>query len=442
MSRLREDIDYRIMRLKALYNAIESREEAIVQALYTDFKKPRFEAIVTETAYVLTDIKNTVRNLHKWSKPKRVWPSLLNFPSVETIYKQPYGKVLIIAPWNYPFQLAIAPMVAAVAAGNQVVIKPSELTPTVSKILNELIATVFEKDEVDVQEGDASVAQELLQQRWDYIFFTGSVAVGKLIAEAAAKHLTPVTLELGGKNPCVVAADADIPLTAKRIVWGKFLNAGQTCIAPDYLIVDELIFETLVKALKQEIENTYGKEPHHSPDYARIVSDKHWLRLDALAQQGQILHSSESVRNQRYLAPTLLQPFPDSNLMQEEIFGPILPIVTYREEKEIQQWIQRYEKPLAFYVFTRNIRWAKSLMNSNDFGGGCINDTVIQFNNKRLPFGGLGHSGMGSYHGKWGFDTFTHHKAVVYKPFWGDLPLRYAPYRNKINFVKKIMKLF
>ncbi len=442
MSRIRDDINYRLERLKALYNAIEVREEAIVAALYTDFKKPRFESIATETAYVLSDIKNTIRQLKSWSRPKSVWPSLLNFPAVESIHYEPYGKVLIIAPWNYPFQLALAPLTAAIAAGNTVVLKPSELTPSVSAVLSELISAVFTQEEVLVQEGGPEIAQELLQERWDYIFFTGSVAVGKIVAAAAAKHLTPVTLELGGKNPCIVAADTDIKLTAKRIVWGKFLNAGQTCIAPDYILVHASIYEPLVSALKVEIEAAYGKDPEQSPDYARIISDKHWVRLEAMSQQGTVLYGGTGQRDQRYWAPTLIAPDQNSALMQEELFGPILPLVPFTEEKVITKWIQRYEKPLAFYIFTKNIRWAKQLMDQHGFGGGCINDTILHFNNKRLPFGGIGHSGMGAYHGQWGFETFSHRKAIVYKPFWGDVPLRYAPYLNKIKFVKKIMKLF
>ncbi|MFY7756807.1 MAG: aldehyde dehydrogenase family protein, partial [Flavobacterium stagni] len=231
-------------------------------------------------------------------------------------------------------------------------------------------------------------------------------------------------------------------LTAKRIVWGKFLNAGQTCIAPDYILVHASIYEPLVSALKIEIEAAYGKDPEQSPDYARIISDKHWVRLEAMSQQGTVLYGGTGQRDQRYWAPTLIAPDQNSALMQEELFGPILPLVPFTEEKEITKWIQRNEKPLAFYIFTKNIRWAKQLMHQHGFGGGCINDTILHFNNKRLPFGGVGHSGMGAYHGQWGFDTFSHRKAIVYKPFWGDVPLRYAPYLSKINFVKKIMKLF
>lgn len=442
MRRLRNDIDYRLMRLKALYKAIEAREEAIVAALYSDFKKPRFEAIVTETAYVLSDIKYTLRHLKSWSRTKRIRPSILNFPAFETLQNEPYGKVLIMAPWNYPFQLAIAPLTAAIAAGNTVVLKPSELAPAVSAIICELITAVFPKEEVLVREGGPEIAQELLQERWDYIFFTGSVAVGKIVASAAAKYLTPVTLELGGKNPCIVAEDTDISLTAKRIVWGKFLNAGQTCIAPDYVMVHESIYDQLVAALRVEIETAYGKDPEQSPDYARIISDKHWTRLEALIQEDMVLYGGTGQREKRYWSPTLIAPNPNSVIMQEEIFGPILPLVTYKNEEELTTWIQQYEKPLAFYVFTKNIQWAKQLMRQHGFGGGCINDTILHFNNKRLPFGGFGHSGMGAYHGQWGFQTFSHRKAIVYKPFWGDLTMRYAPYKNKINFVKKIMKIF
>ncbi|MEN9337620.1 MAG: hypothetical protein RLZZ500_2607 [Bacteroidota bacterium] len=442
MNPLQQSIAHRKQRLKALYEAIEAREEAIIQALSTDFQKPRFEAVVTETAYVLADLKHTLRNIHRWAKPTRVWPSLLNFPSVEAIYKQPYGKVLIIAPWNYPFQLALTPLVAAIAAGNQVVLKPSELTPSVSKIINELIAAVFTADEANVEEGDATVAQALLQQRWDYIFFTGSVGVGKMVAQAAAVHLTPCTLELGGKNPCIVAADTAIELTARRIVWGKFMNAGQTCIAPDYVLVHASKRDALVRALSQEIQKAYGENPKLSPDFARIISERHWHRLTQFLEQGTVLYGGAHAIESRYIAPTLIKPQEPCPLMEEEIFGPLLPIITYTDESELEKWIARYESPLAAYIFTRNIRWAKGLLQKWSLGGGCINDTLIHFNNKALPFGGVGHSGMGAYHGKWGFDTFTHHKSLVYKPFWGDAPIRYAPYKSKENFVKKIMNLF
>lgn len=440
---LKEDINYRKQKLKALFERIELNEKTILHALATDFNKPEFEAVVTETAYVLSDIKYTIRHIDRWAKPQRKWPSLLNFPSIDTLYFEPYGKVLIIAPWNYPFQLAIAPLVAAIAAGNSVVIKPSELTPSVSTIIRKISEEVFTEEEVKVIEGGIATAQNLIQHHWDYIFFTGSVAVGKVVAQAAAKHLTPYTLELGGKNPCIVSADTHIQITARRLVWGKFMNAGQTCIAPDYILVHESIYHDLTTALIQEIQRAFGTNPKESADYARIINTKNWERLQEFLQDGELLYGGDFDKATNYLGPTLLgNPSKNSGVMRDEIFGPILPILAYTDENEIHQWISSYEKPLALYVFSKNTSWAKKLFKNYAFGGGCINDTLIHFNNKRLPFGGVGKSGNGAYHGRWGFDTFSHHKACVYKPFVVDIPFRYAPYKNKLNVVKKFLKIF
>lgn len=436
----RNNIHYRKERLQQLLNAIIMQEEAIVSALHIDFKKPEFEAIATETSYVISDLKNTIKNIHKWAKPKRVLPSLLNFPSSDYIYSEPYGKVLIIAPWNYPFQLALCPLIAAVAAGNQVVVKPSELTPNTGSIIQKIISEVFEKNHVEVIEGGVEITQELLSQRWDYIFFTGSVAVGKIVAKAAAEHLTPTTLELGGKNPCIVDENCDVVLTAKRIVWGKFINAGQTCIAPDYLLVHHKIKAALIEALKQQIILAYGQNPELSPDFARIINKKNWLRLTSFLENETILHGGQTNPADFYIAPTLLDaPLLESKVMQNEIFGPILPILSYQNEDDIETVISKYEKPLSLYVFSNNIKWAKKIVTKYSFGGGCINDTVIHFSNNRLPFGGVGNSGIGAYHGKLSFDTFSHQKAIVNKGLWLDLPMRYAPYKNKINQLKKIL---
>lgn len=436
-------ITYRKQQLSALKSAIEAQESAIIAALAVDFQKPQFEAVVTETAYVLSTIQHTLNHLKRWGRPKRVWPSLLNFPSVDTIHYEPYGRVLIIAPWNYPFQLAMAPLVAAIAAGNKVVLKPSELTPTVASCIKKIIAAVFTPEEVTVVEGGIETSQHLLQQRWDYIFFTGSVAVGKIVAQAAAVHMTPYTLELGGKSPAIVTADAPLARTARRIVWGKFMNAGQTCIAPDYLLVHASIYSQFVEVLIQEIQKAYGTNPMASPDFARIINTRNWERLHAYLKDGELLYGGVSDRESRYIGPTLLgNPSHESGVMQEEIFGPILPILTYTDVDTLDQWINSFEKPLALYVFSASKSAAKTLFKRYAFGGGCINDTLLHFNNERLPFGGVGHSGVGSYHGRWGFETFSHRKSCVYKPFWLDIPIRYAPYKNKVNFVKKIMKLF
>ncbi|MCD0465698.1 aldehyde dehydrogenase [Flavobacterium sp. ENC] len=436
----KNDIGYRKETLKKLLYNIQKSEDLIVKALYDDFKKPEFEAVLTETNYVISELKDTIKNIHKWAKPKRIWPSLLNFPSTDYIYKEPYGKVLVIAPWNYPFQLALCPVISAVAAGNRVVLKPSELTPHTSAIITKIIQKTFHVNHVEVYEGGVEVSSTLLAQRWDYIFFTGSVAVGKVVAKAAAENLTPVTLELGGKNPCIIDETADLKLAAKRIVWGKFINAGQTCIAPDYILIQKNMKINFLSFLMEEITKAYGKKMEKSPDFARIINTKNWLRLVSMIDPERVLFGGETDANALYIAPTLLEePALDSAVMKEEIFGPILPILTYETEDDIKNVISRYEKPLAFYVFSDNKSFARKLITTYSFGGGCINDTVVHFSNKRLPFGGVGHSGIGAYHGQLSFDIFSHHKGVVKKGNWLDLPMRYAPYKDKLTAIKRIL---
>jgi aldehyde dehydrogenase (NAD+) len=437
----KSDIQSRKESLIKLLDVIIKYENEIIQALYDDFKKPTFEAIATETSYIITELKDTINNIHKWSKTKRVRPSLLNFPSTDYIIKEPYGKVLIIAPWNYPFQLALCPMISAVAAGNEVVLKPSELTPKTSAIIIKIIEKVFQHEQATVIEGGVEETQKLLTQRWDYIFFTGSVAVGKIIAKAAAEHLTPVTLELGGKNPCIIDETANLKLAAKRIVWGKFLNAGQTCIAPDYILIQKDMKSHFVDFMKKEITKAFGINPIDSPDFARIINEKNWHRLSSMIEPQKVIFGGDTVIKQCYIAPTLIdEDNLDSLLMKDEIFGPILPIISYKEEIEISQIISNYEKPLALYVFSDDKIFAKKMVSTFSFGGGCINDTISHFSNKRLPFGGVGHSGMGAYHGQLSFDLFSHHKGIVKKANWLDIKLRYAPYTYKIETLKKLLK--
>lgn len=433
--------NYRKETLIKLLNAVIIHENNIVQALYDDFKKPAFEAVLTETSYVISELKDTIKNLKKWSKTKKVFPSLLNFPSTDFIVKEPYGKVLVIAPWNYPFQLALCPLIAAVAAGNQVVLKPSELTPKTSEIINTIISEVFDKNHVEVIEGGIEVSQQLLAERWDYIFFTGSVAVGKIVAMAAAKNLTPVTLELGGKNPCIIDETANLKLAAKRIAWGKFINAGQTCIAPDYILIQKDMKAHFVDYLKKEITKAYGENPSESPDFARIVNTKNWNRLVNMIEPNKVIFGGQTNPESHYIAPTIIEETSvDSLIMKEEIFGPLLPILTYENESEIDTIIANYEKPLALYIFTENKSFSKKIILNHSFGGGCINDTVVHFSNKRLPFGGVGHSGIGAYHGSLSFDVFSHKKGIVKKANWLDLQLRYAPYKDKLATIKKILK--
>jgi len=435
------NIKYRKEVLKKLLNTIILHENEIIQALYNDFKKPAFEAVLTETNYVITELKDTIKNIKKWANPKMVLPSIVNFPSLDYVYKEPYGKVLIIAPWNYPFQLALCPLVSAIAAGNQVVLKPSELTPHTSAVITKIITKTFAVNHVEVMEGGIEVSQRLLAQRWDYIFFTGSVAVGKIVAKAAAENLTPVTLELGGKNPCIIHETANLKLAAKRIVWGKFINAGQTCIAPDYLLVHNDIKTEFVEFLKKEITLAYSTKPEASPDFARIINSKNWARLVQMIEPEKVIFGGQTNEATQYIAPTLIEETElDTPVMKEEIFGPLLPILSYKSDADLHTIISRYEKPLSLYVFTKNNTFAEKIIQDYSFGGGCVNDTVIHFSNKRLPFGGVGHSGIGAYHGKLSFDTFSHKKAIVKKAYWLDLPMRYAPYKDKLTTIKKLLK--
>ena len=434
------DVNYRKESLKKLHHCIKKYENEIFEALFKDLKKSEFETVLTETSIVYSELKRTIQNIHSWSKPQKIWPSLLNFPSSDAIYKEPYGNVLIIAPWNYPFQLVICPLIAAIAAGNKVTVKPSELASNTSVIIAKIIAEVFETNHVVVVEGGIDVSEKLLQQRWDYIFFTGSVAVGKIVAKAAAENLTPVTLELGGKNPCIVDETANLKLTAKRIIWGKMMNCGQTCVAPDYLLVHHKIKDQLIHFLKEEIQNSFGENPETSNDFARIINHKNWLRQISLLENQKLLCGGESNEVTFYIAPTLVdEPNFNSKIMQEEIFGPILPIISYHSQTDIKNYIAKYEKPLSFYLFSKNKEFIRDVIANYSFGGGCINDTVVYFGNHRLPFGGVGHSGMGNYHGKSSFDTFSHKKSISKKATWLDIPLRYAPYKNKLQLLKKLV---
>ncbi len=433
-------IAYRKQLLKQLQSELIKQEDFIVKALYDDFKKPEFESVITETAIVLQDLKRTLKHIDKWAKPKRVFPSLLNFPSSDFIFKEPYGTVLIIAPWNYPYQLALAPLIGAVAAGNTVVLKPSELTPNTSALLSKIIKHVFPPEFVTVIEGGVDTSTQLLNQVWDYIFFTGSVGVGKIVAKAAAPNLTPITLELGGKNPCIIDKSANLKLAAKRIVWGKFVNAGQTCIAPDYILIDQSIKNDFYNFLKEEITNAFTNKPKTSKDFARIINEKNFNRLtEMLVDQNCIIGGNHDITDY-YISPTVIdQPSLDSKVMEDEIFGPILPVLAYDNINTIDTIINSYPKPLSLYVFSTNSAQAKQLIKQYSFGGGCINDTIIHFANHRLPFGGVGNSGIGAYHGKHTFNTFSHIKPIVKKGNWLDITLRYAPYKGKLKSLKQLL---
>ena len=427
--------------LTKLRSEILAKEDAIYEAVYKDLRKSKFEAYFSEIGVVVSEIDSTLKHIDSWSKPKKIRAAGLNFPSRDYIYSEPYGTVLIIAPWNYPFQLAVAPLIAAIAAGNTVVLKPSEHTTHTSQLIEDILSTVFIPEHVKVVQGGIPETTMLLKERWDYIFFTGSVAVGKIVAKAAAPYLTPVTLELGGKNPCIVDNSMSTQLIAKRLVWGKFVNAGQTCIAPDYLLVHSSIKAQLISDLKTEIVKAYGQNPQTSTDYSRIVNATHLSRLTSMLTDSNVIFGGTYDVSDSYLAPTLIdEPSLDSEVMKDEIFGPILPILSYETESDIDSVLSQYEKPLGFYVFSNDTSFYKKMIETYSFGGGTINDTMVQFGNSRLPFGGVGESGIGAYHGRLGFDTFSHKKGIVIKANWIDIPLRYAPYKNKLEKLKLLFK--
>lgn len=429
--------------LKNLKKEILANEKEIFDVLKKDLRKSNYETYLTEIGILITEIDLFLKNIDNWAKPKKVKSSLLSFPSSDYVYSEPYGKILIISPWNYPFQLAILPTMSAVAAGNTVVLKPSEHAPHTSKLIKDIIEKVFEKSHVLVIEGAAETASKLLEYRWDYIFFTGSVRIGKIVAAAAAKTLTPITLELGGKNPCIIDDTIDLKLAARRIVWGKFVNAGQTCIAPDFLIVKNNIKDKLIGELLSEIKRAYGENPENSEDYPRIVNKTNLSRLSNLIEGTNIVYGGKYNIDTCYFSPTIIdEPKIESPLMAEEIFGPILPVISYDNENEIEKLILKYEKPLALYVFSTNNKFSEKIIRKYSFGGGAINDTIIHCGNPNLPFGGVGHSGIGAYHGKASFDLLSHKKSIIKKGNWLDIKIRYAPYDGKLNTVKKFFKFF
>ena len=434
-----KDVNFRLTYLKKLREAIIKNEAAIIKALHDDFKKGEFETLGSEIGVVISELNTFIRKVKRWSKPVNVMPSLLNFPSKDKIYRDPYGTVLIISPWNYPFNLAMIPLAGAIAAGNTVVLKPSEYSPHTSAILKKILGEVFPEDYVAVVEGDASVARRLLQYKWDYVFFTGSTHIGKLVYQAAAKFLTPVTLELGGKSPAIVDKTANLKIAARRIVWGKFLNAGQTCIAPDYVMVHKSVSARFLEHLIEEIKRQYGTEPSKSGEYARIINKLNFDRLQAMISEDVLYYGGDCDKDDLYISPTvLLEPELDSPSMQGEIFGPVLPVITYRTDEEVEKVLMRYPNPLAFYVFTSDKKMSRHYIAKYSFGGGVINDTIIHFVNNRLPFGGVGDSGLGRYHGKYSFLTFTREKPIVTRGTWLDIPVRYLPAtplkRKLVNF--------
>ena len=436
------DIASRINSLKKLLKEIKASENEIELALYKDLGKSKGESYLTEINFVYTEINIALKNIKKWTKRKAVKSSLINFPSSDYIVPEPYGLTLHISPWNYPFQLSIAPLIGAVAAGNTVVLKPSEYSKNTSLLLEKILSKVFDPGHVVVVNGGVDISTKLLEFKWDYIFFTGSIGVGKIIAKAAANNLTPTTLELGGKNPCIVDETASIEISAKRIVWGKFTNCGQTCIAPDFIVVNKKIKNKFIDALKKQIVEIYGNNVVDNDEYGRIISDKHMNYLVSLLEKENIIHGGKFNFDDKFFEPTLVEINNlESKVMEDEIFGPILPIIEYDDFKEVHDIIKKYSHPLALYIFTKKKEFGRKFLESYPFGGGAINDTVMHIANDRLPFGGVGQSGMGKYHGESTFNTFSHFKPYLNKPLWIDPPLRYPPFKNKINFLKKILKL-
>ena len=434
------DLAFRLDALDRLERAILAHEDRLTRALQLDFRKCAFETYVTELGLVLAELRLHRRKLRAWARPERVPGVLVNFPSTNHLQREPFGVSLIIAPWNYPFQLLMNPAVGALSAGNCAVLKPAENTPHTSAAIRDLIRETFPPEHVTVVEGGTAENQALLDERFDHIFFTGSPALGRIVMEKAARHLTPVCLELGGKSPCIVDADADLAVAGQRIAWGKAVNAGQTCVAPDYVLVHQAVKAPLVAALKQAFRRMYGDDPRASPDYPRIINDAHTQRLLRLRQDGNVLHGGASDAAERYLEPTLIDGVgPGDPIMEEEIFGPLLPILTYATLEEAIAFVNARPKPLALYFFSASRQRQDLVLGRTSSGGACINDTLIQFANHHLPFGGVGNSGMGGCHGWHSFDTFSHRRAVLRRPTWLDLPLRYAPYLGKLGWVKRFI---
>jgi aldehyde dehydrogenase (NAD+) len=421
---------WRMEQLRALKRMLEENDEAICEAMWKDLRKSKFECAATEQGVVLGEITLTLKKLKRWMKPKRVSTPLYNQPGRSRIVHEPYGLALIIGAWNYPINLTLAPLVGAIAGGNAAIIKPSEISAQTAKVLGDLIPKYLDPDLFAVVQGGADETGVLLDKQFDTIFFTGSGPVGKIILAKAASHLTPVTLELGGKSPAVVLSDADIEVAARRIAWGKFMNAGQTCVAPDYLIVHPAIREHLISAIKSCLREFFGERAEQSPDYCRIINSKNFDRLAKLKEGLSVLHGGASDRATLYIEPTILSAKPESAIMQDEIFGPLLPVLELSDVQEICKFIKARPKPLALYVFTKDDAVVERFANSTSSGALCINDVVIHMPMPELPFGGVGASGMGHYHGEFSFKTFTHAKGILKKSNWFDVPVRYAPYTS------------
>jgi aldehyde dehydrogenase (NAD+) len=433
--------EFRLAMLDMLRGAIKARETDILAALAEDLGKPAFEAFTNEIGILYLEIRHAMKNLRRWMRPERTRLEFFHLPGSGSIHKDPYGSVLIMAPWNYPFQLLVSPLIGAIAGGNTAILKPSELAPATARVFRALVESTFDPSYLRVVEGGPQESMALMDLAFDKVFFTGSVQVGKQIMASAARHLTPITLELGGKSPAIVDASANLEQAAKKITWGKFNNSGQTCVAPDYVLVHESVagpFKTLLSAAIREF---YGEDPVASPHYGRIINTKHHDRLTALLA-GQKIHSGgRTDREIRYIEPTIVEDSSwDSPLMQDEIFGPILPVLAYTDLDEVEERIRSLPKPLALYVFTRDNKTEKRLAHRLSFGGGGVNSTILQVASSFLPFGGVGHSGMGHYHGKASFEAFTHRKSILRQPAWHTSGLAYPGAQPSLAFIRKVLR--
>lgn len=438
-----KEVSFRLNQLQKLKDNIKRYENRIITALQQDLGKSEFEAYSTEIGFTLDSIGYMMKRLKRWAKPVKVRTPLHLFPAKSYVLSEPYGTVLIIGPFNYPFQLLIEPLIGAIAAGNCAILKPSESTPAISAVIEELIQETFESQYIRVVQGEKETTNLLIHARFDYIFFTGSVPVGRIVMEAAAKNLVPVTLELGGKSPVIVDKSANLENAAKRIIWGKLINAGQTCIAPDYLLVHKDISKALIAAMKQSITTFYGQDAQNNSDYGRIVNERQLQRLAALISRDQdkIIMGGNVIVEDRYIEPTLLYPAAWSDAaMEDEIFGPILPILDYEHLDEAIDSINERPKPLALYLFTEDKHVEQTVLSRVSFGGGCINDTISHVANSKLPFGGVGNSGIGGYHGKHSFELFSHRKSIVKRGTSIDPGIVYPPYGNKVRLVRKVLK--
>jgi acyl-CoA reductase-like NAD-dependent aldehyde dehydrogenase len=433
------DLAFRREQLRALRAMVVGEEPRLLEALRADLGKPAFEGYAGEVALVRREIDHTLRHLDGWARTRRVPTILAHFPARSEIRQEPRGVVLVISPWNFPVQLTLVPAVGALAAGNVAILKLPPLATATSALLAELVGRTFDPGWLAAVEGGVEQAEALLAERLDYVFFTGGPVAGRRVMEAAARQLTPVTLELGGKNPCIVDADVDLDVAARRIAWGKFFNAGQSCVAVDYLLVDRAVKGALLERIAGQVRAFYGEDPRRSPDFGRVIDVRHFDRIMAHLRAGEVILGGQAEREARYIAPTILDHVaPGDLIMEEEVFGPVLPVLEFGDVAEAIATVQALPPPLALYVFSRSARFQARVLDETIAGGGCVNDTTIHFTSVHLPFGGAGESGMGAYHGKASFDLFSRPRSLVRKGFAFDVPLRYPPYAGKLRWFRKI----